>query len=322
MAQQESMRHWRARFRNPDLKRNLGEHAATGITIKIMITIRRCLGARGLRPPASSSSVRAMNFGDALNRAVVAAAVCAALTGCTPPPAGTADEAKDPHYLRGQALLTELNHSGAIDAFEKALENNPRSAAAHFELGFLYEDEKKGSNPAAAIHHFESFLKLRPKSDRADIVKDHITGCKMELAKTLLLTTGAPSVQQQIDRLKSEIERLTLENGQLRRQLESAGMRASQSVTQAGLVAKSGVLPPAANGPEPTRSTKPAPAPETPKKAVAAAPASRTHSIKQGEFPATIARQYGVKLEDLLAANPGLDPKRLKIGQTINIPAQ
>jgi LysM repeat protein len=33
-----------------------------------------------------------------------------------------------------------------------------------------------------------------------------------------------------------------------------------------------------------------------------------------------IARQYGVKLEALMAANPGLDARRLRIGQALTIP--
>jgi LysM repeat protein len=33
-----------------------------------------------------------------------------------------------------------------------------------------------------------------------------------------------------------------------------------------------------------------------------------------------IARKYGVKLDDLLRANPGLDAKRLRPGKTLNLP--
>ena len=33
-----------------------------------------------------------------------------------------------------------------------------------------------------------------------------------------------------------------------------------------------------------------------------------------------IARKYGVKVEALMAANPGLDPRRLRVGQTLTIP--
>ena len=66
----------------------------------------------------------------------------------------------------------------------------------------------------------------------------------------------------------------------------------------------------------PATPPTPAPAPQTAK-----APAARSHVVKSGDTPATIARQHSVKLEALLAANPGLDPKRLKIGQTLTIPA-
>ena len=259
-----------------------------------------------------------MNLWTALGRVMI----CAAglwLAACTPPPAGTVDETKDPHFLRGQDLMTRLDYTGAIEAFEKTLENNPRSSAAHFELGFLYADEKKGNDPAAAIHHFDRFLRLRPKSDRADIVKNHIVGCKMELAKSLLLTTGAPSAQREIDRLKGEIERLTLEGAQFRRQLEAAGVRPPAGATN--LTAKAPVVPPAPAPGDSARATNRTATAEAAKKP-APATTARTHAIKQGETPATVARHYGLKVEDLLAANPGLDPKRLKIGQVINLPAQ
>ena len=46
-----------------------------------------------------------------------------------------------------------------------------------------------------------------------------------------------------------------------------------------------------------------------------------TYTLKSGDTPVSVARKYGIKLEALLATNPGLDPKRLKIGQVLNIPA-
>jgi LysM repeat protein len=46
-----------------------------------------------------------------------------------------------------------------------------------------------------------------------------------------------------------------------------------------------------------------------------------TYSVKSGDTPAAIARKYGVKLDALLAANPGLDAKHLKIGRTVTIPS-
>jgi LysM repeat protein len=46
-----------------------------------------------------------------------------------------------------------------------------------------------------------------------------------------------------------------------------------------------------------------------------------TCTVRAGDTPAAIARKYGVKLDALLAANPGLNPKRLKVGQSITIPS-
>ena len=50
--------------------------------------------------------------------------------------------------------------------------------------------------------------------------------------------------------------------------------------------------------------------------------ASKTHVVKSGDTPYAIARIYGVKLASLLSANPGLDPRRLRPGQTVVIPWQ
>ena len=46
------------------------------------------------------------------------------------------------------------------------------------------------------------------------------------------------------------------------------------------------------------------------------------YTIKSGDSLAKIARANGVSLADLEAANPGVDPKRLKVGQKINLPTK
>ena len=45
-----------------------------------------------------------------------------------------------------------------------------------------------------------------------------------------------------------------------------------------------------------------------------------THKIKSGETPASIAKQYNLSVASLLKANPNVDPKRMRIGQVINLP--
>ncbi len=241
--------------------------------------------------------------------------LCAA--GCIPTRDGAQDEQRDPFFLRGQELRQQLDHKGAASAFERALEASPRSASAHFELGLLFEQQL--NDPATAIYHFERFLRLRPTSDRAEIVRQRVNNCKMELAKVFLIAPNAPSAQKELDKLKTEVERLGLENNQLRRHSEAiaaqAAARAVASTSAPVNVATTLPAPPAKTA---TPTLTPAPAPKQTK---APAPAARTHTVKSGDIPATIAKQYGVKLETLLAANPNLDPKRMKIGQTLTIPA-
>ena len=48
----------------------------------------------------------------------------------------------------------------------------------------------------------------------------------------------------------------------------------------------------------------------------------RTHVVAGGETLAGIARKAGVSLAALQAANPGVTPKKLRVGQTVNLPEQ
>lgn len=49
-------------------------------------------------------------------------------------------------------------------------------------------------------------------------------------------------------------------------------------------------------------------------------PADGVHTIAAGDTLGKLASRYGVSLDAILKANPGVDPQRLQIGQKINIP--
>jgi len=51
-----------------------------------------------------------------------------------------------------------------------------------------------------------------------------------------------------------------------------------------------------------------------------ASSANGKYKVEKGDYPAKIAKKLGVSLNDLMSANPGLDPKRLQIGQELNVP--
>ncbi|MDQ7789959.1 MAG: LysM domain-containing protein, partial [Clostridia bacterium] len=50
------------------------------------------------------------------------------------------------------------------------------------------------------------------------------------------------------------------------------------------------------------------------------APGVRTYTIQAGDTFFRLAQRFGTTVAALQAANPGVDPNRLQIGQVINIP--
>jgi LysM repeat protein len=242
------------------------------------------------------------------NRAVFSIfAVClgVVLAGCEPS-GQNADDEKEPHFVLGLNRVNSFDYPGAVEAFEESLEANPHSAPAHYQLAMLYSEQE--TNPAAAIYHYQQYLRFDPKAPNADIVKQHIITCKQQLAADMLTLPSSSAAQQQLQQLADKNKQLQDEVDKWR------AYYASQTA-----LAKTN--PPAAPDnfvPQPTTLV-------TPRQATAASPRppiakSRTHTVAAGETPATIARKYGVNLNSLLAANPGLQPTHMHIGQVINLP--
>jgi tetratricopeptide (TPR) repeat protein len=237
-------------------------------------------------------------------------AICSAtFVGCFPSSQSPQDEEKEPHFLAGRSRVNSMDYNGAIESFTQALEVNPHSAAAHFELGCLHAE--KDGDPAAAIYHWQQYLKLRPKAENTDTVKDHIFRLKQELAKGVLPMPSSPAMQKELDQLAED-------NRRLREELEKwrtyAAARGAVTNTFIG------------SQPEPrsaqnNAAVKPPPSDNASRATTPVAKNVGTHKVQPGDTPASIARKYGVKLEVLLAANPGLNPKRLRVGQLLNIPA-
>lgn len=254
-------------------------------------------------------------------RWVWALALCAALAGCYQPGAGTSDEEREPHFQAGRARVNALDYKGAIASFERALEANPRSAAAHFELGWLYAD--KVPDPAAAIFHYERYLALRPNAENADTVRQHILRLKQELAKAVLPLPASPGVQRELEQLAEENRRLREELARWREWYANQSPRSAAAPTPSA-PALPPVAAPAPTAVAATSATSPRTEPAARSGATSSEPgsATRTHKVQSGETPSSIARKYGVSVEALLAANPGLNPRRMQIGQTLTIPSR
>jgi len=242
--------------------------------------------------------------------------LAATLAGCLPTGSSQRDEEKEAHFQTGRARVNGMDYGGAIEAFQKALEVNPHSSAAHFELGWLLAD--KQPDPAAAIYHYEQYLALRPAADNAETIRQHIFRLKQDLAKAVLPLPATPGVQRQMEQLMETNRRLQVALDELRDECARRGLIPPTN-SPSGIVG----VPPlsgSAVGPGPQTNAKNSrPAPLTP--GVTPPPPLRTHKIQAGETPSAIAKKYNVKLEALMAANPGLNAKRLQVGQTLNVPA-
>ena len=244
-----------------------------------------------------------------------------ALSGCTPSGRSQLSEEKEPHFVLGKSRVNAMDFQGAIEAFEQSLEANPHSATAHFELGWLYDE--KTSDPAAAVYHYQEYLKLNPNADNADVIKQRIYRCKQQLAADVLPLPSAPAAQQQLERLSEQNRQLQDETGKWRAYYASQLAAAKTNSTPTPVYRE----PQPSVNPTPIQSgqnvsTTPAganPGRPTNPKPTAAVP--RTHMVVAGETVVGITRKFGVKLEALQTANPGVNLGRIRAGQILNLPS-
>lgn len=241
-------------------------------------------------------------------RLLPAVLLFASLNGCVPGQ-DQSDEEKEPHFMAGKSAVASMDYPGAIEEFEKAVEVNPHSASGHFELAWLYD--QKEPDPAAAIYHYQQYLKLRPNAGNAETAKTRILACKQDLAKAVLPLPSTPGVQRDLEQLAEENRRLTQEVEQWRAyyktQQQAPIIQSNASITAVTV----------SNG-SPTLANSGRTSPADPRGTVRQS--GRTHTVQTGDTFANIARKYSVKLDSLVAANPGIDAKRLRVGQTLNIP--
>jgi tetratricopeptide (TPR) repeat protein len=247
------------------------------------------------------------------------------LSGCLPSAHSQLEEEKEPHFLAGKSRVSTMDYRGAIECFEKALELNPQSGSAHFELGWLFD--QKESDPAAAIYHYERYLELRAAAENGEMVKTRILACKQELARTVSLGPVNQAVQRELEQLTAQKKSLEATNKLLTEEIEklrawyAATTRVTAPTSPSGptvVVARAYGAP---NSGTTARLTPTPGLPEAGRTAVSSPGPYRTHTVQRGDTATAIARRYGVKLSALLAANPSLDPRRLRVGQMLNIPA-
>ena len=153
------------------------------------------------------------------------------LGGCSPLNEEVVREVDLPAYKRGQDYLRQGRHDQALTAFLKVVETHSLAPESHLYLGQLFLEQSK--DPILAIYHFRQFLKFKPGSQQAPLVRDLINTAKKEFARTFpsnLLDAEFDRIDlldviEQKDReilaMKKDLARLHGENNALRARLQA-----------------------------------------------------------------------------------------------------
>ncbi|HTH46922.1 MAG TPA: LysM peptidoglycan-binding domain-containing protein [Candidatus Limnocylindria bacterium] len=241
--------------------------------------------------------------------------------GCDKFRPGDTDERREANFQTAYNLGLQGLTDDAIKAYYRALEANPYNATAHRELGQLFFEKKH--DYVMAVYHLRRCAQIRAnRNDREanDYSIDQIIKqAQLQLAIEFTSQIGRQQAQSQVDELRRR-----------NAELEAAVARLSQQLGQnTQAVADKHPAKPVADAPKRTvvespHSTETAKAVsrpvETPAPAPKPAATVHTHVVKSGETPATIARQHHVTTQQLMNANKGLDPRRLRPGQSLNLP--
>ncbi len=171
---------------------------------------------------------------------------------------------------------------------------------------------------------FSANQRLNPISESVDAgsssaarIEKQIEGFDTKLAE---LSAQAMELKKTVDRLRVYGSQSELAVKQAASAVKSNREEIVKLAEQFNELAAAGVRAPAASAPVDSGSTSgEAVAADQP--VVTGDPAG-TYSIQSGDNFAKIASLKGVALQALLDANPGVDPRRLQIGQKINIPAK
>ncbi len=227
------------------------------------------------------------------------------LTGCPRP--GDDSSANSP-LVREAMNLRETDPSRAARLLERALEGNPRLARAHLALGVIHYE--KTHDYAAAIYHFQKYLKLEPDSAWKDDLDRRIQQCKVDLARTGLNDLTDLGAQRRIQTLNRRIQSLEARNEQLTREKNALTRQVNELTAR---LREQTAGPGTARAPARHAATRP--------RAGTPSGALRHYTVRKKDTLSKIARAHGVSLQAMVQANPNINPDKLKVGQVINLPA-
>jgi tetratricopeptide (TPR) repeat protein len=249
---------------------------------------------------------------------VLAAVFC----GCSPDAFLSADEDRDRNFQKARDAVRLGDFDGAAEYYERALERNPRSAVVHLSYASLCEGPL--NRYAAAVYHYQRYLRLRPDDPRAEDIRRRVTNCTQRLATMVPLVIRSETIAR-------DLEAVRRENQMLRAQVTSLLTQVgywSNEVRRVALIADRAADQPLSphrdedlfgNPPDRSAAQDP-PGSVRSLEAGSRSRAARTHRIVAGDTLHRISRQYGVTVQGLREANPGINERRLLPGKYLRIP--
>lgn len=244
--------------------------------------------------------------------------------GCDKFRPGDTDERREANFQTAYNLGLQGLTDDAIKAYYRALEANPYNATAHRELGQLFFEKKR--DYVMTVYHLRRCVQIRTNRNDRDAndysIEQVIKQAQLQLAIEFTSQIGRQQAQSQVDELKrrnAELEavvaRLNQQLGQTATAQPVVDNRTPKPVAETQKRAVAEPVRTLTDTAKPVSRTT-----ETPTTAAKPAASPRTHVVKSGDTPATIARQYHVSTQQLMNANKGLDPKKLRVGQSLNLP--
>lgn len=114
------------------------------------------------------------------------------------------DERREANFVAAYNYSLQGAYDDAVAAYHRALDANPNNAAAHWDLGFIYQEKLK--DYAVSIYHFrrcQEIKKRRHDKDADDpTIENAIRQNQIQLAIQFASSLGHQQSQSQLDDLK------------------------------------------------------------------------------------------------------------------------
>ena len=226
-------------------------------------------------------------------------------------------------WVSGKADPKEENNYRQAEAYQRmnqySLDVNPRNADAHLGLGIIHSDSAKLPEYGFAYYHLRRYVVLSGRTNDL-IVNQLIRATGLRLAELHADTIGKIQTQGQLEQMRRENDELRKSVLSLSNQLYSASPRIAPSALVASSPTNATIAAPTRAPSAPPKATD-TQARLIPRSVEPRKPSTpKTYTLKSGDTLAKIAKAQGITLQQLQAANPSVDTRKLKPGVEIRVP--